>query len=193
MITPLLLAPALGLVLGWRLPDMVSALMHAPHPPLHRERMTVSLVAAGVAATFAATSSSAMTAVALVAIPLAWIDLFEQRLPHDIVLPMIPVTLLVSSQRAPSLVAAVVTVLIFGVGVLILGLGAGDATTAGLLAVALAPWGVDAILAAVILAFAMAAAVAGVGLMRRRTSRHDAIAFGPALLLGAGMVALISG
>ena len=168
--------------------------MRQPHAPEGRERYVIAAVAGGWAATISgATMSPALWGISLAAMPLIWIDLFEHRLPHQLVLPMIPALLLVTSPIAPSLLAGGVVIILFGIGVVLAGMGAGDATTAGLLAVAIAPLGVELLTAAFALAFVAAGSVAVVGLLMRRTSRTDAMAFGPALFLGAGVVAVLSG
>jgi leader peptidase (prepilin peptidase)/N-methyltransferase len=135
-------------------------------------------------------------------VALFWIDVDTHRLPEGLTLPVIPallVLLLVASATtgdwgallravicgvAGWLVYAVLAFLVPG------GLGLGDATLGGLVALPLGylGWGVP--IMGFVAAYLVSGVVAVVGLATRRLSLRSHIAFGPFIVVGA-LVALL--
>lgn len=136
-------------------------------------------------------------------VALFWIDLDVHRLPEGLTLPVIPLLLVLLTVASATtgdwsallraaicgaagwLVYAVLAFVVPG------GLGLGDATLGGLVAIPLGylGWGVPVL--GFCVAYLVAGAVALVGLVTRRLSLRSHIAFGPFIVVGA-LVALLA-
>jgi leader peptidase (prepilin peptidase) / N-methyltransferase len=134
---------------------------------------------------------------AWVAVALFWVDVDVHRLPEGLTLPTVPalvVLLAVASATTGdwgSLLRAVVCGaagwLVYAVLAFVVpgGLGLGDATLGGLVAVPLGylGWGVPIL--GFVLAYLLSGVVAVVGLALRRLTLRSHIAFGPFIVVGA--------
>ena len=135
-------------------------------------------------------------------VALLWIDVDVHRLPEGLTLPVIPVLvvlLAVASATTGDWGALLRAVLCGAAGWLVYavlafvvpgGLGLGDATLGGLVALPLGylGWGVPIV--GFVVAYLVSGAVALVGLATRRLSLRSHIAFGPFIVVGA-LVALL--
>jgi leader peptidase (prepilin peptidase)/N-methyltransferase len=125
-------------------------------------------------------------------LPLCAIDLAVHRLPDVIVLPATALAAL--SAWSPRALAGG-AVLATGYAVLAVlprsGLGFGDVKLAGLLGVALAALGRPALVWGTVLAFGLGGVVALALLVTRRARRDTQLPFGPAMLAGALLAALL--
>jgi leader peptidase (prepilin peptidase)/N-methyltransferase len=135
-------------------------------------------------------------------VALFWIDVDVHRLPEGLTLPVIPVLvvlLAVASATTGDWGALLRAVLCGAAGWLVYavlafvvpgGLGLGDATLGGLVALPLGylGWGVPIV--GFVVAYLVSGAVALVGLATRRLSLRSHIAFGPFIVVGA-LVALL--
>lgn len=138
-------------------------------------------------------------------VALAAIDIAVQRLPDRLTLPAYPIliALLAVSAMAghdvAALARAVLGGLVLATGYLLLALlrpgqlGGGDIKLAGLAGLALGWLGWPALISGAVLGFALSAVVSLVLLALRRVTLHSAICFGPFLLGGALLAALLSG
>lgn len=134
---------------------------------------------------------------ALLAVPLAFIDLAVHRLPDRLTLPAYPIlvgllTVAALAAGEPYRLVGVLTGgLVAGVGYLALvlirpdQLGLGDAKLAGLLGLALGWWGLSAVLLACALAFVLSGLLGLALLVTRRVSLDSALPLGPFLVAGA--------
>ncbi|MFI5622884.1 prepilin peptidase [Nocardioides sp. NPDC051685] len=144
----------------------------------------------------------AFTFLALVAVPLVFIDIAVHRLPDRLTLPAYPILagLLIVAALAggePHRIVGVLTGgLVAGVGYLVLvlirpdQLGLGDAKLAGLLGLALGWWGLSAVVLACALPFVLSGILGLALLVTRRASLDSALPLGPFLVLGAFAVLL---
>jgi leader peptidase (prepilin peptidase) / N-methyltransferase len=135
-------------------------------------------------------------------VALFWIDVDVHRLPEGLTLPVIPVLVLllaVASATTGDWGALLRAVLCGAAGWLVYavlafvvpgGLGLGDATLGGLVALPLGylGWGVPIV--GFVVAYLVSGVVAAAGLATRRLSLRSHIAFGPFIVVGA-MVALL--
>jgi leader peptidase (prepilin peptidase)/N-methyltransferase len=135
-------------------------------------------------------------------VALFWIDLDTHRLPEGLTLPVIPallVLLAIASATTGDWGALLRAVLCGAAGWLVYallafvvpgGLGLGDATLGGLVALPLGylGWGVPIV--GFVAAYLVSGVVALVGLTTRRLSLRSHIAFGPFIVVGA-LVALL--
>ena len=180
---------------AWCLPTIVEAVMHAPVMPTVGERLLGILVAAGSAAILVTSDprhAPALVPLVMAAVPLAWIDAVEHRLPHVLVLPLYPAILSVVADRAGAVALALGAMVAMGVLVVGAGMGGGDATLSGALALSLSHIGLAGLTTLALMAFTLAGVAAAAGVLTRRIHRHQTIAFGPALLVAAGVVAVVS-
>jgi leader peptidase (prepilin peptidase) / N-methyltransferase len=136
-------------------------------------------------------------------VALFWIDVDVHRLPEGLTLAVIPVLVVLLAVASATtgdwgallravlcgaagwLVYAVLAVLVPG------GLGLGDATLGGLVALPLGylGWGVPVV--GFVVAYLVSGAVAVVGLATRRLSLRSHIAFGPFIVVGALAAVLV--
>lgn len=134
---------------------------------------------------------------AWVGVALFWVDVDVHRLPEGLTLPTVPALLVLLAVASATtgdwgallravvcgaagwLVYAVLAVVVPG------GLGLGDATLGGLVAVPLGylGWGVPVL--GFVLAYLLSGVVAVVGLALRRLTLRSHIAFGPFIVVGA--------
>jgi leader peptidase (prepilin peptidase) / N-methyltransferase len=134
--------------------------------------------------------------VLVVGVPLAAIDLGAHRLPDALVLPAAALVAVLAvgtgTPRAPLGGAALAT----GYAVLAVlprsGLGFGDVKLAGLLGTALALLGWAPLVRGTAFAFVLGGAAAVVLLATRRATRETHLPFGPAMLAGAWMAAVLT-
>jgi leader peptidase (prepilin peptidase) / N-methyltransferase len=126
-------------------------------------------------------------------LPLCAIDLAVHRLPDLIVLPATALAAL--SAWSPDALAGG-AVLATGYAVLAVlprsGLGFGDVKLAGLLGVALAALGWSPLVLGTVYAFVLGGVAALVLLATRRVDRDTHLPFGPAMLAGALLAALVA-
>jgi leader peptidase (prepilin peptidase) / N-methyltransferase len=130
-----------------------------------------------------------------VGVPLAAIDLGVHRLPDALVLPAAALVAVLAvgtgTPRAPLGGAALAT----GYAVLAVlprsGLGFGDVKLAGLLGTALATLGWSPLVRGTVYAFVLGGAVALVLLATRRATPDTHLPFGPAMLAGAWLAAVL--
>ncbi|MFM5903484.1 MAG: prepilin peptidase [Microbacteriaceae bacterium] len=137
---------------------------------------------------------------AVVSLPLAVIDIRERRLPNRLVLPAIPVTLLgqvlagaTGGPWWPMLVALLVALLAFGVGLLANlrnGLGMGDVKLIAAMALALGWFSPIAPITALALAFCSAGVWLLLKIFAKKANMGSSIALGPYLLAGFLMSAI---
>lgn len=130
-------------------------------------------------------------------VALAWVDLDVNRLPEGLTLPVILalVVLLAAAAAVTGEWTSFGRALLCGASAWVLfvataviapgGLGLGDATLAGLVALPLGYLGWDRPVIAIVVAYLVAAVAGLVGLATRRLSRRSFLAFGPFILLGA--------
>ncbi len=135
-------------------------------------------------------------AIAVAALPLAYVDLREHLLPERILWPVAATVLAVlvvqaaiASRWGALLTAVVVAVAGFAVFFLLAllaggGFGFGDVQLVTLLLLGAGFVGVGTAVLAVVLAIAAGGLVSLVLLLTRRIGRRQAVAFGPFLLLG---------
>jgi leader peptidase (prepilin peptidase)/N-methyltransferase len=135
-------------------------------------------------------------------VALFWIDLDTHRLPEGLTLPVIPALLVLLGVASATtgdwgallraVLCGVAGWLVYAVLAFIVpgGLGLGDATLGGLVALPLGylGWGVPIV--GFVVAYLASGVVALVGLATRRLSLRSHIAFGPFIVVGA-MVALL--
>ncbi|MBB5157471.1 prepilin peptidase [Saccharopolyspora phatthalungensis] len=145
----------------------------------------------------------AYSALAAVCVPLAAIDLVEQRMPTKLLLPAYPALALlfalaaVIDHDAAAMVRSLLGMASLFVFYLVIALvatgsmGAADVLLAGLLGLALAWRGWTILAAGAILGLFYGALVGAVLIALRRASRHTPIPFGPALIAGAFTALLI--
>lgn len=140
---------------------------------------------------------------AAVLVPLAMVDLAEQRLPSAVVLPSYLVlaaafgadAVLGSSydQLLRSVTGMVVlAAAYFGLALAVGGLGAGDVKLAGLLGLALGWWSWTALLTGTFLGWLLAAIVRVALRATGRVERDDPMPLGPFLALGAVATLVLS-
>ncbi|MER6940356.1 A24 family peptidase [Nocardioides sp. NPDC127514] len=139
---------------------------------------------------------------ALLAVPLAFIDIAVHRLPDRLTLPAYPIlagllTVAALAGGEPHRIAGVlIGGLVAGVGYLALvlirpdQLGLGDAKLAGLLGLALGWWGLSAVVLACALAFVLSGILGLALLVTRRASLDSDLPLGPFLVAGAFAVLL---
>jgi leader peptidase (prepilin peptidase)/N-methyltransferase len=130
--------------------------------------------------------------VLVVGIPLCAIDVGVHRLPDLIVLPAIlSAALQAASWRA--LAGGAVLVTLYAVLAVLpgSGLGFGDVKLAGLLGIALARLGWVALLWGTVLAFVLGGVVAVALLVTKKAHRDTHLPFGPAMLAGAAVTAVM--
>lgn len=139
---------------------------------------------------------------ALLAVPLAFIDVAVHRLPDRLTLPAYPIlagllTVAALAAGEPHRIAGVlIGGLVAGVGYLALvlirpdQLGLGDAKLAGLLGLALGWWGLSAVVLACALAFVLSGILGLALLVTRRASLDSDLPLGPFLVAGAFAVLL---
>jgi leader peptidase (prepilin peptidase)/N-methyltransferase len=134
---------------------------------------------------------------AWVAVALFWVDVDVHRLPEGLTLPTVPallVLLAVASATTGDWAALLRAVVCGAAGWLVYavlafvvpgGLGLGDATLGGLVAVPLGylGWGVPVL--GFVLAYLLSGVVAVAGLALRRLTLRSHIAFGPFIVVGA--------
>lgn len=134
---------------------------------------------------------------AWVAVALVWVDVDVHRLPEGLTLPTVPalVLLLAVASATTGDWAALLRAGLCGVGSWLLyaalafvvpgGLGLGDATLGGLVAVPLGylGWGVPVL--GVVLAYLLSGVVVVAGLALRRLTLRSHVAFGPFIVAGA--------
>jgi leader peptidase (prepilin peptidase)/N-methyltransferase len=142
------------------------------------------------------------SAFAAVAVPLAAIDVAEQRLPSALVLPVYPVVLAVwviaafqerdGGALLRSLVAMAAVFLVFLLIALVSGgLGAGDVRLAGVLGLVLGWHSWTAVIAGVLLGLACAGVVAAMLIAIGRAGIRTSIPLGPALIAGTFTALLV--
>ena len=148
---------------------------------------------------------AAFAFVGALGVALAAVDIGVQRLPDPLTLPAYPIliALLAMAAVAGHDVAALLRAVLGGValaaGYLLLALlrpgqlGGGDIKLAGIAGLALGWLGWPALISGAVLGFALSAVVSLVLLALRRVTLHSAICFGPFLLGGALIAALLSG
>ena len=132
----------------------------------------------------------------------AWIDLDVRRLPDGLTFPVaVALVVLLGAAaavtgewelfgRAVACGAAAWVIFVATAVVVPGGLGLGDATLAGLVALPLGFLGWDRPVIAIVVAYVAAGVVGLAGLATRRLSRRSYLAFGPFILLGALVGAL---
>ena len=145
-----------------------------------------------------------LVVLAVATVPLIVIDVREHRLPNRITLPLIPamaVALLIASwgaqawERMPrALLGGLALLLVYFVLHLVYpaGLGMGDVKLAPSLGLLLAWLSWDAVLWGTFLAFLLSALVGLLLILVRRATMKTAIAFGPFMLVGAWLAALVA-
>ncbi len=140
------------------------------------------------------------------AVVLAVVDLEVRRLPDRLVLSAYPAAAvlltacaLVTDQPAAllrALTCAGAAVAVFLAAALLSpgggGLGLGDVKLAGVLGALLGWWGWSEAVVGLLSGFVLGGIGAGVLLLARRVDRHGAIAFGPAMLIGAYLCTLLA-
>lgn len=139
---------------------------------------------------------------ALLAVPLAFIDIAVHRLPDRLTLPAYPILAVLLAVAALAggephrIVGVLIGGLVAGVGYFVLvlirpdQLGLGDAKLAGLLGLALGWWGLSAVVLACALAFVLSG-ILGLALLVTRRARLDSdLPLGPFLVAGAFAVLL---
>lgn len=139
----------------------------------------------------------AHSALAAVCVPLAVIDLIENRMPARLLVPAYPglavlygLAAVVEHNGAAMLRSCAGMVILFTFFLLIAltahgALGAADVRLAGLLGLALAWQGWDAFLGGAVLGLCYGALTGAMMIALRRASRHTLIPLGPALIAGA--------
>jgi leader peptidase (prepilin peptidase)/N-methyltransferase len=129
-------------------------------------------------------------------IPLAAIDLGAHRLPDPIVLPAatLVAALAAASGSARALLGGAALVTAYAVLAVLprSGLGFGDVKLAGPLGTALALLGNTALVMGTVYAFVLGGVVAVALLATRRANRDTQLAFGPAMLAGAWLGAILA-
>jgi leader peptidase (prepilin peptidase)/N-methyltransferase len=143
------------------------------------------------------------SALAVVVVPLATIDVVEQRLPNVLLLPAIPIVValftaaaVVQHDPAEIIRALIGMSAMFVVFLSIVvasrgGMGAADARLAGLLGLSMAWRSWAALIAGTVLGLVCAAVVGTVLIATRRATLRTPIPFGPALIAGALAAVLI--
>ncbi|MGH3830308.1 MAG: prepilin peptidase [Pseudonocardiaceae bacterium] len=145
----------------------------------------------------------AYSGLAAVCVPLAAIDLLEQRMPARLLLPAYP-TLAVPLALAAAVehngaamlraLAGMAILFVFYLGIALAArgsLGAADIRLAGLLGLALGWQSWTALIGGTLLGLLYAALTGATMIALRRASRHTLIPFGPALITGAFTALLI--
>lgn len=179
-----------------------------PGPWVGRVAVAILAACGGAAAALLADSWIELVTFALFALGcavLVAVDLDSHRLPDVVTLPTAVVLLAGltvaawQEQAWPDLGRALLAGLALGVGFLTLALispralGLGDVKLAGLLGLFLGWFGWTAVLAGVVATFLLGGLVAVLLLVFGRASRSTALAFGPWLVVGAGVGAAIAG
>jgi leader peptidase (prepilin peptidase) / N-methyltransferase len=165
-------------------------------PPVWACAAAGALVCAALAWRLSGALLVAWLVVALVALPLAAIDLACLRLPDLLVVPAGLAVLVLVVVFGPAS-RAVLAAGVLGGGYLVLallprsGLGYGDVKLAALLGLALGWLGWRHVLTGAVLPYVFAAPVALVLVCSRRLRRDGALPFGPYLLAGALIAALL--
>jgi leader peptidase (prepilin peptidase)/N-methyltransferase len=145
----------------------------------------------------------AYSVLAAVCVPLAAIDLVEQRMPTRLMVPAYPALVLlfalaaVVDHDAAAMVRSLLgmaSLFVFYLAIALVAtgsMGAADVRLAGLLGLALAWQGWITLAAGAILGLLYGAFAGAVLMALRRASRHTPIPFGPALIAGAFTALLI--
>lgn len=145
----------------------------------------------------------AFSALALIGVRLALIDLVELRLPTALIAPLYPATFGLLSVAAAvdgtylDLLRGTLGMIVLPVVYLALailsqgGIGAGDIRLAGPVGLALAWQSWAAVLAGTVIAFLYANVAVLAILVNRRGARHTPVPFGPAMLAGVFTIVLI--
>ena len=141
---------------------------------------------------------------ALVSVPLAWIDVLSHRLPDRLTLPSYPIALALLGEAAlavpnggrhylHALAGLAACALFYGVLWLIspASIGLGDVKLAGVLGLYLGWFGARATLAGLLGGFVLAAVVGVVLIATRRADRKTHIPFGP-FMLAATLAVLLT-
>lgn len=139
----------------------------------------------------------AYSALAAVGVPLATIDVLEQRLPAKLLMPAYPIVAallalaaIVEHNGTPMLhsLAGMIFLLVFYLIIALTApgaLGAGDIRLAGLLGFALGWRGWTTLIGGALLGLLYGSLTGATMIAMRRASRHTSIPFGPALISGA--------
>jgi leader peptidase (prepilin peptidase)/N-methyltransferase len=142
-----------------------------------------------------ATTKTVWLVVLAVGVPLAAIDLAVHRLPDALVLPALAATatLAAAAGEVRALVAGVALTAAYAVVALLprSGLGFGDVKFAGVLGIALGLLGWSAVGWGTAYAFLLGGTVAAALLLSGRAGRDTPLAFGPYLLAGAVLAAIL--
>lgn len=145
----------------------------------------------------------AYSGLAAVCVPLAAIDLLEQRMPARLLLPAYPTLALlfglaaVVGHHGTAMLRALAGMALLFLFYLLIALaardsvGAADIRLAGLLGLALAWRGWTTLVAGTILALLYASLTGATLIILRRASRHTPIPFGPALIAGTFTAVLL--
>ncbi len=169
------------------------------------ELCSAVLTGAGVALTWPAPTVALVVWAGLLAVALGAVDIVHHRLPDAMTLPAIPITavlLVLTGWAAPgtgslliaALVAAVLTGLFWAVASIApSAIGRGDVKLVPSLGLLTGYLSVASAVLAITIAFVLGAAVALVGLARRRLTMRSAIPFGPCLLAGTWIVLTVPG
>lgn len=174
-----------------------------------RKPAVVSALTAGLFALLAAGSGLGWqlvpySLVAAVGVPLAVVDIVEQRLPRMLVLPLGVALLLIFTALAVArsdptgVVRAVLSMAAVGMFHLLLallvgGMGAGDVRLGAVLGMATGWVGWHAVAGMLLVAYLAAALVLMGARLARRSRWRDEIPFGPFLIAGALVVFVVSG
>lgn len=141
---------------------------------------------------------------AAMCVPLAAIDLLEQRLPTKLLMPAYPILAVLFALAATSehngagmlrSLAGMTISFAFYLAIALAapgGLGAADIRLAGLLGLALGWSGWTTLIAGTVLSLLYAGLTGATMIALRRASRHTLIPFGPALIVGAFTALLIA-
>jgi len=137
------------------------------------------------------------SALAAVAVPLAAIDLLEQRLPAKLLMPAYPIVIAllalaaITEHNGTAIVRSLAGMIFLLVFYLIVALaapgalGAADIRLAGLLGLALGWPGLATVIGGTVLGLLYGSLTGTILIVLRRATRHTLIPFGPALIAGA--------
>ena len=166
--------------------------------------LAAALLAAGVLRFGWSALLPAYCYLALVSVPLAWIDALSHRLPDRLTLPSYPIALALLGEAAlavpeggqhylHALAGLAACALFYGVLWLIspASIGLGDVKLAGVLGLYLGWFGARATLAGLLGGFVLAAVVGVVLIATRRADRKTHIPFGP-FMLAATLAVLLT-